>query len=67
MPISIAATRYAAVWVSRSATPHKDRLFEIEKAIDVTALMQAYGCYLTLKPATNEKPFRFHCEYLPIG
>jgi hypothetical protein len=62
-----AAKQKALVQVNGWAQPHKDRLFEIEKAIDVTALMQAYGCYLTLKPATNEKPFRFHCEYLPIG
>jgi Domain of Unknown Function (DUF1543) len=47
--------------------PHKDRLFEIEKAIDVTALMAHYGCFLTLEPAAMQRPFAFQCEYLPIG
>jgi hypothetical protein len=62
-----AAKQKALAQVNGWTQPHKDRLFEIEKAIDVTALMNTYGCFLTLKPATEEKPFRFHCEYLPIG
>jgi hypothetical protein len=62
-----AAKRKALGQVNHWAQPHKDRLFEIEKAIDVTALMQTCGYFLTLTPATDEKPFRFHCEYLPIG
>jgi Domain of Unknown Function (DUF1543) len=62
-----AAKQKALARVNVWAQPHKDRLFEIEKAVDVTALMNTYGCFLTLTPATNEKPFRFHCEYLPIG
>jgi hypothetical protein len=62
-----AAKQKALARVNGWAQPHKDRLFEIEKAVDVTALMNTYGCFLTLTPATNEKPFRFHCEYLPIG
>ena len=47
--------------------PHKDNLFEVEKAIDVTSLMQAYGYFLRLTQATKEKPFTFVCKYLPIA
>jgi hypothetical protein len=47
--------------------PHKDRTFEIERAVDVTSLMETYGCILTLKAATKHKPFAFECRYLPIG
>jgi hypothetical protein len=62
-----AAKQKALGQVNGWAQPHKDRLFEIEKAVDVTALMHAYGCFLTLKPAAIENPFRFNCEYLPIA
>jgi hypothetical protein len=47
--------------------PHKDRLFEVEKAIDLTALMRGYGRFISLTPATVPKPFLFRCEYLPIA
>lgn len=47
--------------------PHKDNLFEVEKAIDINALLEAYGYSLSLKPATEEKPFTFVCDYLPIA
>jgi hypothetical protein len=47
--------------------PHKDRLFEIEKAVDVSSLMQIHGYHLILRPATHNKPFEFKCDYLPIG
>lgn len=47
--------------------PHKDRLFEIEKTLDISVLMQRYGCQLTLRPAVTEKPFKFSCEYWPIA
>ena len=47
--------------------PHKDNLFEVEKAIDVTAQLQANGYSLSLTPATEEKPFEFVCDYLPIA
>jgi hypothetical protein len=47
--------------------PHKDRLFEIEKAFDVSTQAQARGYHLILRPATKEKPFRFECDYRPIS
>ncbi len=49
------------------ASPHRDRQFEVEMAVDVSALMQSYGRFLSLKPATREKPFSFVCNYLPIA
>jgi hypothetical protein len=50
-------------WVS----PHRDKLFEVEKAVDVTALMQRCGYSLRLTKAASEKPFAFVCKYLPIA
>jgi hypothetical protein len=47
--------------------PHKDRLFEIEKTLDITALMQRHGYCLTLSRATVANPFVFACDYWPIG
>ncbi len=50
-------------WVS----PHRDKLFDVEKAVDVTSMMQHYGYSLRLTKAANEKPFTFVCKYLPIA
>ncbi|MGP8231259.1 MAG: DUF1543 domain-containing protein [Methylovirgula sp.] len=47
--------------------PHKDRIFEVEKAIDLTAFMEARGYSLRLKEAAAERPFSFTCNYVPIG
>jgi hypothetical protein len=47
--------------------PHRDRLFEIEKALDVSAQMRACGYHLVFQPATLERPFLFQCDYRPIG
>jgi Domain of Unknown Function (DUF1543) len=47
--------------------PHRDRLFEIEKTIDIGAQMQRSGYHLILTPATQEKPFQFECDYRLIG
>ena len=66
-PDAKTAKAKALAQINDWSQPHKDRLFEIEKAIDVTALMAGYGCFLALEPATIERPFAFQCEYLPIG
>jgi hypothetical protein len=29
--------------------------------------MQRHGYHLALRPATQEKPFAFQCDYRPIG
>jgi Domain of Unknown Function (DUF1543) len=47
--------------------PHKDRLFEVDKAVDLTSVMQRYGYSLQLTRASNEKPFAFVCRYLSIA
>ncbi|SDS89741.1 DUF1543 domain-containing protein [Bradyrhizobium canariense] len=62
-----AAKHKALQQVNDWVQPHKDRIFEIEKAVDLTALMENYGCALALEPATVEKPFAFQCLYLPLG
>ena len=62
-----AAKARALKQISNWSLPHKDSLFEVEKAIDVTAQLRACGYSLKLKPATEEKPFKFVCDYLPIA
>jgi len=62
-----AAKAKALTQIAGWSLPHKDRLFEVEKAIDVTAQLQAYGYSLSLKPATQQKRFSFVCDYLPIA
>jgi hypothetical protein len=47
--------------------PHRDKLFEVEKTVDITALLQRYGVFLTLTKAAQEKQFAFVCQYLPLG
>jgi hypothetical protein len=46
---------------------HRDRILEVEKAINLNALFQEQGHYLSLSPARQEKPFRFNCKYLRLG
>jgi hypothetical protein len=64
---AMAAKRKALGQIVDWSQPHKDRLFEIEKAVDVTALMKAHGYCLVLEPAATPKPFVFQCLYLPIA
>ncbi len=62
-----AAKAKALTQIRNWSEPHRDAQFEIEKALDVSALMQNHGRFLTLTPMTREKPFSFVCKYLPIG
>ena len=66
-PDAKAAKARALSQIGSWSLPHKDRLFEVEKAIDVTAQLEAYGYSLRLTPATEAKPFKFVCDYLPIA
>jgi hypothetical protein len=63
----VAAKAKAKALISHWFKPHRDNLFEIDKMLDLTASMQHRGCHLLLRPASNEKPFRFQCDYRPIG
>ncbi len=47
--------------------PHKDNVFEVEKAVDVSAAMQAYGYALRLTKATAPKDFVFGCGFVRLG
>lgn len=60
-----AATAEALTRIRSWALPHKDNVFEVEKTVDVTALMDGYGCSLKLTKATGKKPFRFVCDDVP--
>jgi hypothetical protein len=47
--------------------PHKDRIFEVEKAVDITGEIGREGYALTLTTASAERLFSFTCDYVPIG
>jgi len=66
-PEAKAAKAKALARVQDWSVPHKDKLFEVETTVDVTASMRRYGYFLRLTKATSEKPFTFVCEYLPIA
>ena len=46
---------------------HRDRILEVEKAINLNELFQGQGYYLSLSPARQERPFIFACKYLRLG
>ena len=67
VPDAKSAKAKAKAGIQHWVTPHRDRLFEVEQAVDLSALMQHYGYSLTLTEAASEKPFAFVCKYLPIA
>ncbi len=66
-PDAKAAKAKALTKIKRWSEPHKDNLFEVEAAIDVSASMRRYGYFLQLTKAVVERPFTFVCKYLPIA
>ncbi|ACK50931.1 protein of unknown function DUF1543 [Methylocella silvestris BL2] len=62
-----AAANKALSRIQGWASPHKDNAFEVEKAVDVTAMMSRCGYFLNLAKASSYKPFNFTCNYTPIG
>jgi Domain of Unknown Function (DUF1543) len=62
-----AAKAKAKAQIKHWQKPHRDSLFEIEKTLDITELLRRHSYHLVLRPADSEKPFRFHCDYRPIG
>jgi hypothetical protein len=49
------------------SAPHRDNIFEVEKALNLSEITFGQGFSLVLRPATVEKPFRFICKYLKLG
>jgi hypothetical protein len=66
VPDAKAAKAKALARIQGWSQPHRDKAFEVEKAVDVTALMLRYGYFLRLTTATSEKRFSFVCKYLPL-
>ena len=62
-----AAKAKALTHVNGWFLPHKDRVFEVEKAVDITAAVGRDGYALTLTQADTERPFSFTCNYVPIA
>ena len=66
-PDDAAAKARAKAQINHWQKPHRDRLFEIEKTLDVSAQTQHRGYQLILRLARQEKPFQFECDYRLIG
>ena len=49
------------------AQPHRDKLFEVEKTIDIGAAALGLGFSIALTRASAERPFSFQSRYVPIG
>jgi hypothetical protein len=47
-------------------SPHKDYVFDVERAVDVAAAV-APRSYLRLTPGTAGRPFRFEARYIPLA
>ena len=45
---------------------HRDRIFDIEKTINLNSMSEQRGHYISLSRASTEKPFRFSCKYLRL-
>ncbi len=66
-PDADTAKARAKAQVRHWSMPHKDNLFEVDKAVDIGALLRHHGYSLRLTRASGEKPFKFVCQYLPIA
>ena len=66
-PADAAAKAKAKTQINHWQKPHRDRLFEIEKTLDVSAQMQRRGYHLILRLAKQEASFQFECDYRLIG
>lgn len=62
-----AAKAKALALVQDWSLPHKDRLFEVDKAVDLSAVLQHEGYAIRLSKAETAKPFAFTCNYVPIA
>jgi len=46
--------------------PHKDKLFEVDQTVDLSAALSHYGYFIHLTKASEVKPFEFVADYIPI-
>ncbi len=61
------AKKQALARVSGWKAAHRDAAFEVEKAIDVSAVAHKNGLSIMLTKAATETPFVFTCKYLKLG
>lgn len=61
------AKKKALARVQAWSLPHKDRLFEVDKAVDLSVELQRRNYSLRLDKAVEPKPFVFTCDYVPIA
>lgn len=64
---AVAAKAKALTLVQDWNLPHKDRLFEVDKAVDLSAALRQRGYSIHLDEAKELKPFTFTCDYVPIA
>jgi hypothetical protein len=53
--------------VTEWQTPHKDAIFELDKALDLSEDLARHGVHLHFRPASREKEQKFVCRYVPLG
>lgn len=46
---------------------HKDYLYDVEQAVNLSALAAEKSLYIHLEPTATPEPFSFSCKYHPIG
>ena len=62
-----AAKAKAVALVQGWSLPHKDRLFEVDKAVDLSNSLRQHGYSVCLNKTNELKPFIFTCNYVPIA
>jgi hypothetical protein len=66
-PDAATAKRRALRLVTEWSEPHRDQLFEVETAVDVSAGIAERGFALHLRRSETATPFTFDFGYRPIG
>lgn len=61
-----AAKSRALAQVAGWTLPHRDKLFEVDQTVDLSASLRHYGCFLRLTKASAPRPFAFTADYIRI-
>ncbi|KAB2689150.1 DUF1543 domain-containing protein [Brucella pseudogrignonensis] len=65
-PDAKTAKARALAEIQHWSQPHKDKVFEVEKAVNVSKSVEARGYSIELVPSPAAIPFDFVCKYLKI-
>lgn len=67
MPDARSAKARALSEIQHWSQPHKDKVFEVEKAVNVSRDVEARGYSIELAPSPDQTRFEFFCKYVKIG